>query len=63
MLFPQKCYHNRPQGRPHENEFELLSNTRINVVKVGTEKEDEKMESGFHTSLDFFLTFCDKCLG
>ena len=36
--------------------------TEINVTKVGTEKEDEKMESGFHTSLDFFLTFFDKCL-
>ena len=37
--------------------------TKINVTKVGTEKEDEKMGSGFHNSLDFFLNFFDKCLG
>ena len=63
MHSPQKYYHNRPQGRPHEKEFELFSNTKINVKKVGTEEEDEKMESCFHTSLDFFLTFFDKCFG
>ena len=28
-----------------------FSNTKINVTKVGTEKEDEKIESGPHTSL------------
>ena len=61
MHFPKKYYHNRPQGRPHENEFELFSN--INVTKVGAKKEDERMESGFHTSLDFFLTFFDICFG
>ena len=37
--------------------------TEINVTKVETEKENEKMESGFHTFLDFFLNFFDKCLG
>ena len=66
MRYPQKyyhSYHNRPPGRIHEKEFELLSSTKINVTKVGTEKEDEKMESVFHTSLDFFLTFFDKCFG
>ena len=47
--------HSRPQGRPHEKEFELFSNTKINVTKVGTKNEDEKMESGFHTSLDVVL--------
>ena len=26
MHFPQKYYHNRLQGRPHEKEFELFSN-------------------------------------
>ena len=28
---------------------------KINVTKVGTEKEDEKIESGFQTSLDMVL--------
>ena len=63
MWFPQKYYRNRPQGKPHEKKFELFSNTKINATKVETEKEDEKMESGFHTSLDFFWTFFDKCFG
>ena len=40
MHFPQKYDHIRPQGRPHEKEFKLFSNTKINVTKVGTEKED-----------------------
>ena len=52
MQIPQKYDYNRPHGRPHVKEFELFSNTKINVTKVGTEKEDENMESGFHTSLD-----------
>ena len=55
MHFPQKYDHIRPQGRPHENEFKLFSNTKINLTKVGTEKEDEKIESGFQTSLDMVL--------
>ena len=29
MYFPQKIYHNTPQGRPHEKEFELFSNKNI----------------------------------
>ena len=52
MYFPRKYDHNRPQGRPYNKEFELFSNTKTNVTKVGTEKKDEKMESRFHTSLD-----------
>ena len=60
MHFSQKYYLNRPQGRTHEKKIELYSNTKINVAKVGTEKEDEKLESGFHTFLDFFLTFFGK---
>ena len=40
MHFPQKYHHNRPQGRPHEKEFELFSKKIINVTKVGTEKEN-----------------------
>ena len=56
MHFPQKYDHNRPQGRPHKKEFELFSNTKINATKIGTEKEDEKMESVFHTFFDMFLT-------
>ena len=64
MHFPQEYSHNRPL----EKELELFSNTKINVAKVGTEKEDEKiMESGFYTSLDmvvkmqklyFLVIFC-----
>ena len=54
MHFQQKYHHNWPQGRPHETEFELFSNT---------EKEDVKMESDFQTSLNFFLIFFDKCFG
>ena len=46
-------------SRPHEKEFELFSNTKINVAKVRTEKEDQKMESGLRTSLGFFLTLFD----
>ena len=42
MHFPQKYDHNRPQRRPHEKEFELFSNTKINVTKVENEIEDEK---------------------
>ena len=42
MQFPQKYDHNKLQGRPHEKEFELFSNTEINFPKVGAEKEDEK---------------------
>ena len=45
MYFPRKYDHNRPQGRPYNKEFELFSNTKTNVTKVGTEKKDEKMES------------------
>ena len=45
MYFPQKHDHIRPQGRPHEKEFKLFLNTKINATKVGTEKEDENMES------------------
>ena len=52
MHFPQQYGHNRPL----EKELELFSNTKINVAKVGTEKEDEKiMESGFYTSLDMVV--------
>ena len=47
MHFPQKYYHNRL--------FELFSN-KNKCLKM-------KMESSFHTSLDFFLTFFDKCFG
>ena len=63
MHFPQKHYHNRAQARPHEKEFQLFLNTKINVTRVGTEKENEKLECGFRISLDFFLTFLDKCFG
>ena len=55
MYFQQKYDHNRPQGRPHEKQSELFTNTKRNVAKVGTEKKNEKMESGFHTSLDIVL--------
>ena len=63
VWFPQKYYHNRLQGKPYEKKIELFSNTKINATKVETEKKDEKMESGFHTSLDLFWTFFDKCFG
>ena len=53
--FPQKYDQIRPQGKPHEKEFKLFSNTKINVTKFGTEKEHQNMESGFHTSLDMVL--------
>ena len=45
VLSTQKHGHIRPQGRPHEKEFKLFLNTKINATKVGTEKEDENMES------------------
>ena len=45
MYFTQKYDHIRLQGRPHEKEFKLFLNTKINATKVGTEKEDENMES------------------
>ena len=44
LHFPQKYDHTRPQGRPHEKEFKLFSNTKINVTIVGTEKKDEKID-------------------
>ena len=37
MRFPQKYDRNRPQGILHEKIFELFSNTKINVTKVGIE--------------------------
>ena len=54
MHFPQK-YHNRPQGRPNEKEFELFSNTKISFTKVGTETEDKKIESSFHGFHTFWV--------
>ena len=45
MCFTQKYDHIRLQGRPYEKEFKLFLNTKINATKVGTEKEDENMES------------------
>ena len=45
--FPKKYDYIRPQDTPHEIEFKLFSNTKTNVTKVGTEKEDENIESGF----------------
>ena len=62
MYFQQKYDHNRPQGRPHEKQFELFSNTKRNVAKVGTEKKDEKMESGFHTSLDIVFKMLENII-
>ena len=59
---PQKYYHKRPQDRPHKKEIGLFSN-KINITKVGTLKEDEKIESGFHTSLDFFFTSFENYFG
>ena len=41
----QKYDHIRLQGRPHEKEVKLFLNTKINATNVGTEKEDENMES------------------
>ena len=55
IYIPQAYYHKRPQDRPHKKEIGLFSN-KISITKVGTLKEGEKMASGFHTSLDFFLT-------
>ena len=44
---PKKYDYIRPQDTPHEIEFKLFSNTKTNVTKVGTEKEDENIESDF----------------
>ena len=53
MHFPQR-YHNRPQGRPNEKEFELFSNTKISFKKVGNETEDKKNRVWFPW-LSYFL--------
>ena len=57
MYFPQKYDHIRLQGRPHEKEFKLFLNTKVNATKVGTEKEDENLGFWLFDLLLFILCF------
>ena len=57
MYFPQKYDHIRLQGRPHEKEFKLFLNTKVNATKVGTEKEDENLSFWLFDLLLFILCF------
>ena len=39
MFFPKKYDHIRPQGRPHEKEFKLLSNHKNKCHKLELERK------------------------
>ena len=54
MHFPQKYYHNRPQGSPHEKEFELFSN-KNKCYKNWNQKEDGVLLPYFSRFLLDFL--------
>ena len=43
------------KGDHMKTNLSYFQTQKINVTKVGTEKEDEKIESGFQTSLDMVL--------